>query len=353
MELIIALIIARFIVNGTVDVTSMVTGNQPPSKTYRDAKGENKEDGPLVRAIKAWWTDAIEDVDEYRKRRRLDSKEEKDAERARRKAERQKLIDEVNQRIEDEKARQEKDLPETPKVDDVPPVEETRRDEPDEVPAPEPFDWSEIDGPKPTAGDRPEPVAEIVDDPPAPVEEVSGTVEGQPETPAEAKAEIFEADIVEDQPEPVEGPNLRVVGGSRSADDEEWRAWGAKPRLYAVTDPETGPEAGETGGMDVTTTGKAVAAAEGGITAHINWTRSMADHQIQSISHVEIVGAAMYQGDNGPARLALIAQLQEGHRQMNEAYLRLNAILVADKQRIGDAYAATGNQAGGKPYVTN
>lgn len=94
-------------------------------------------------------------------------------------------------------------------------------------------------------------------------------------------------------------------------------------------------------------------AVEGGITQHINWTAAVADYQVRAASHVEMVGASMFKGDNGPARLALVAQIREQHRQLRELYLRLNEVLVNDKNLVGDAYAATGGQAGGKPYVTS
>jgi hypothetical protein len=338
MELVLALIIARWIVNGTVDVTSMITGNQPPSKTYRDAKGENKEDGPLIRAFKAWWADAIEDIDEAKNRRRLESKEEKEQERQRRKAERQALIDGMNEKINQERQRREEEENHRrrPEVGEVPPVDGVEVDEVDEVPP--------VDG----VGDLPEEQAPTAEPAPPVDEVVIGTVEpggAEAEQPEDKKV-IIDADIVEQEGT----PRLQILGGGR-AEDDEWSVYG-KPQIYAVPDMTEGqpvPEARPLKGMTMTE----VQAVEGGITSHIDWTAQMADAQTRASAHAEIVGATMFQGDNGPARLALIRRIQEAHQQMREMYLQVNAVLVNDKRLIGEAYAATGNQAGGKTYTTN
>jgi hypothetical protein len=354
--LFIALIAAYFIVNGAVDITSMITGNQPPSKSYRDAKGENKEDGPLTRAIKAWWADAIEDIDEAKKRRRLESKEEKAAERERRRAERQAWIDDMNQKIEAEKKRQEEEREgrrktwkwsKGEKAEELPPIVI------DEV----------VEEP---AAERP-PVEEVEVEEPPTVDETVGEID--PPASEEAGDPIFEADLVVDKtpkaidppaeeaeqidPGPPEGPEipgLEVIDGGRP-DSDEWSVYG-KPNLYAVQDVDTQRNAGigiEAGGTNMTT----VAAIEGGISAHIDWTAQMAEYQIRAAAHAEIVGATMFRGDNGPARVAMLRRLQEAHHMLREAYLEVNAVLVNDKRLIGDAYAATGNQAGGKNYTTS
>lgn len=412
MELIIALIVARFIVNGTIDITSMITGNQPPSKTYHDAKGDNAEDGPLTRAIKAWWADAIDDLDEKRKIKRLETKEEKEAERKRRKDERQRWIDEMNERIEDEKARQEeekraREKPWVPPEESPDPHDETEErpaeEKPEELP---PVEDEEVEDDTEESEERPQDRQEEL----PPVDErVDGTVDPeQPADPEDTEEEIFDADIVEDPPEGPEGPeipDLKVISGGREADDE-WSTYRTKPQLYAVREDGEGmtniipstngassprdPDGGRgqakveavrelvdknqtAGGTNVTTmyegkdqqgsatytsggsgsAGTSPAVIEGGISAHIKWTADMAAYQNRASSHVEIVGAEMFRSDNGPERLAKIAHIQELHRQLRMAYLDVSAILVHDKQLIGEAYAATRNQAGDKKYTTS
>lgn len=413
--LLIAMIVAYFVVNGAVDITSMITGNQPPSKTYRDAKGENKEDGPLIRTLKAWWADAIEDIDEAKKRKRLESKEEKERERQRRKDERQAWIDELNERTEDEKRKKERERRGRRKTwrwsRDEEAGEESDRSDPDDR------TWDSDDRPWEADEEIP-PVDESGEDsreelPPVDESE-NGTVdpdskEEKGRSDAEEPEEIFDADIVDDEPkaidpgeagpmdpgeaglmDPPDGPEipeLRVIEGDRP-DDEEWTVYG-RPNLYAVTreeEPEvveknrdgsaktpfqqraqgvtavvdaaisaaTGTpmqtQVNQAGGTTVTTQATTV---EGGISAHINWTQKMADYQVRAASHVEIVWASMFHGDNGPARLAKIRRIQELHRMLNQAYLDVNGILVSDRNTIGDAYAATGMQAGDKRYTTS
>ena len=380
---IIALILAKFCERGAIDVVSMITGNDPPSKKYREAKGDTAGEGPLGKFVKAWWADAIEDLDEKRRIKRMETKEEQDAARAHRKAERQRIIDAIDEKARaDEVEREERERgpaedipveeppdPEDAEADPIPPVEDTPEEESEEEKERQERwrrekerdaeeDRERHERWRKEAGER-RPWEET-----PPVEE---TVEGSvdPDQPKgggpEADTEIFDADIVEATPEIPSGPpgpdipEFKVIIGEvesgRPGGDTEWSAYGAKPQLYAVPNQEqsTGG-AGQTEGTDMT---NAEVAVEGGITQHINWTAAVAEYQVRASAHVEIVGASMFKGDNGPARLALVAQIREQHRQLREMYQRLNAVLVNDKNLVGDAYAATGGQAGGKPYVTS
>jgi hypothetical protein len=379
---IIALLVAKWCEKGAIDIVSMITGNQPPSKTYQDAKGTTKDDGPLGKFLKAWWADAIEDLDEKRRLARIESKEEQDKERARRKAERQRILDAIEEKAAADKAEREErkradDIPveESPDPADsdagdppveecpeeLPPVEddrqeEWRREQEEAADAEQKRqeEWRE------RAGDR-RPWDEV-----PPIEEkADGSVdpEESKEQGSKDDTKIFDADIVEPTPEIEAGspgpsgptiPELTVIPGQveqggQSTGGEEWSAYGSRPQLYAVPNQEPTGAAGGTKGTDMS----GEVAVEGGITQHINWTAAVADYQVRAAGHVEMVGAMMFQGDNGPERLALVAAIREQHRQLRELYMRLNQVLVNDKNLVGDAYAATGGQAGGKPYVTS
>jgi len=358
---IIALILAKFCEKGAIDITSMITGNQPPSKTYQAAKGATAEAGPLGKFVKAWWADAIEDLDEKRRVKRLETKEEQNEARARRKAERQRILDAIDEKAAaDEAERRER---KQGSAEDIP-VEEPPHPDDAEADSPPPIDDADQTIPD-TLPDEPE--TTVIDPPVSEQErqekwrERAGERKPWDETePAAEDETIVDAVIVEDEPEIVQGPEgpkipeFKVITGSTEepVNDTEWSPYRAKPELYAVPDQteESTGAAGQMGGTNMTSTQVAV---EGGITQHINWTAAMADYQIRASAHVEMVGASMFKGDNGPARLAMVANIQEMHRQMREAYLQLNAILVNDKNLVGDAYAATGGQAGGKPYVTS
>lgn len=325
--MIIALIVAKFCEKGAIDIVSMITGRQPPSMTVQRAKKGNTEDGPIAKALKAWYADAIEDLDEARRIKRMETKEERERARAERKAERQRIIDAAG----------------------TPPAEEPPHPDDSEADAPPPFD-------QPVPG----PVDPIIVD--QPVDETVPDRREAIEEPIDAVIVEPREVIVEEPPEAPEFPAFTVIRGDRPEDDDnEWRVYG-RPQLHAVPTQKEGPEvttmyegkdqhgtavynSGGTGGQAV--------AVEGGISTHIDWTAKMVDYHMRAMSHAEIVGASMYQGDNGPERLALIAQIQDGHRQMADAYQRVHDILVNDKIKIGDAYASTGNQAGNKVYVTD
>jgi hypothetical protein len=342
---IIALILAKFCEKGAIDIVSMATGNQPPSKTYQAAKGATAEAGPLGKFVKAWWADAIEDLDEKRRIKRMETKEEQERARAERKADRQRILDAIDEKARaDEAEREER---ERGPAEDIP-VEEPPHPDDAEADSPPPFDDPDRAAPDSLPlEDEPE---TTVIDPPVPEET----------EPAAEDETIVDAVIVEDEPETVQGPEgpkipeFKVITGSTEepVNDTEWSPYRAKPELYAVPD-QTEESTGAAGQMEGTNMTSTQVAVEGGITQHINWTAAMADYQIRASAHVEMVGASMFKGDNGPARLAMVASIQEMHRQMREAYLQLNAILVNDKNLVGDAYAATGGQAGGKPYVTS
>jgi hypothetical protein len=388
--MIIALIIAKFCEKGAIDITSMITGNQPPSKTFQAAKGTTAEAGPLGKFFKAWYADAIEDLDEKRRIKRLETKEEQDRARAERKADRQRILDAIDEKAKADKAEREEREP----ADDIP-VEEPPDPRDSEAGEPLPVDegpgekdrnfWGDDLPERNPWEERPE---QTIPDPPRgedPEDEPQATAEpDEPRQVQDLEEEIFDADLVEDKtpeiPQGPEGPKVpefKVIEGTveRPEDDAEWRPYSTGPQLYAVPDQE-----GETGMVETDSHGyaktpfqkragtvTAMAAAtmgangmttqavaiEGGITQHIGWTAAVADYQVQAANHVEMVAAMMFQGENGPARLALVARIQEGHRILREMYLQLNAALVNDKNLVGDAYAATGGQAGGKPYVTN
>lgn len=389
--LLIALIVAFWVQRGAVDITSMITGNPPPSKTYRDARGDSAEDGPLVRTLKGWWADAIEDIDEVKRRRRLDTKEEKERERARRKAERQRVIREAEERerrINEPKA----EAPPAPEREAVVTEPDPNSARPFD-PLDPPFGEGVLEPEETVGGTEPEPASSEVPERDGTEREViversreavgstptrqPPTIEGiiEPEHatgPDGTETEIFEVDVVEDESRPElnepeepfgpvgpEIPALRIIQGGEQADDTEWSAY--KPQLYAVQDQGNGDKemtvvhgSDQQGGMTYTSAGQASSAnVEGGITTHINWTQDVADYQLRAAGHVEIVWASMFQGENGPERLAKINRIQEMHRQLREMYLELNGTLTADKNTVGDAYAATRNQAGGKAYTTS
>lgn len=391
--LLIALIVAFWIQRGAVDITSMITGNQPPSKTYRKATGDTAEDGPLGKFVKAWWADALEDADERRRYARTKKKEgeqearaRQEQERAKRKAERQKVLD----RIEEEARRAEKDRasqhkPESIPVPEPPAPEEADRTIPDipdleDEPGVDPF---HVDLPF-TIDEDAEPAPPVdMEKPPQPQE--AGPPE-MPGFPAGPKGPVL--------------PELTIIaGGKTPADDEEWRPYG-RPPLYAVTDKEEGemtalkdliPGGGGDGtdesakamqgnvdavnrvqgqnddhknttvqaygtntgaGASMTSNGQngQSAAVEGGLSTHILWTEETAKYQNQAKTYVEIVGAQMQQGDNGPERLARIARIMEMHNALHREYMALNGDLRQD-MNVAEAYRAGNNQAGSKQYV--
>jgi hypothetical protein len=354
---IIALIIAKFCEKGAIDITSMITGNQPPSKTFQAAKGTTAEAGPLGKFFKAWYADAIEDLDEKRRIKRMATKEEQGRARAERKADRQRILDAIDEKTKaDEEEREEREP-----ADDIP-VEEPPDPRDSEAGEPLPVDDEEPWGGWPKEPWEEGPDQTIPDPLPweLPKEEPQATVE--PDEPGQAQdpeEEIFDANLVEggpgsagatdpQGPQGPEIPKLKSVQAGGSDGKDEWSPYWAKPELYAVPDQEK-----EEGTMsNGTTVSTAVVAAEGGISTHIRWADNMIAYLGNCISHVEIVGASMYQGGNGPERLALIAEIQERNRHLALSYKVLRDTLIRDRNLIADAYAATNNQAGDRDYAT-
>jgi hypothetical protein len=380
--LIIALVLAFWIQRGAVDITSMVTGNPPPSKAYRAAKGDTDEEGPLGRFVKAWWADALEDLDERRRYKVVKKKEgrekaraDREREQARREAERKKVLDRIEE--ESRRAGEERAAREDPKpipVEEPPAPGEADRTAPDAPIPAGPVPW--IPAGEPHIGD-PIPVPEGSEPDPEPVIGDS------------------DPDPVIEGPEPDSGPIgpdlVLIAGGSSPVDETEWKSYGEQPKLYAVTDKESGEEmaqatqapgfdaagranvAGvvreinEGAGMTTMYEGKdqqgsstytsagqgsggGSGSVEGGLSTHINWTQQTAEYQTRAAGHVEIVGAQMLQGDNGPERLARIARIQDMHRALKAEYDALNLDLRSDL-KVTEAYQAGGNQAGNKVYV--
>lgn len=340
--LIIAMVLAKFFERGAIDVVSMVTKQPPPSRTYQEAKGGAKGDGPLKRFFSSWWEDAIGDADEFRRTRRMDSKE-KAAEKAKRKKEREETVNDAKPEIPVEPA---------PRPEDYTPDEPTPKPAPDLPPVdrPEAPDAKPWDPPWP--GPEPKHRPETVDLPPVlEDEELTEKINKERTGPA-----------VDDTPTPadtealIDGPAGPLMEDfttpkieTEPVDDTEWTPLIPKePHLKVVVDNTRGTDMTQTTGS---TQGQT--ATEGGIGTHIRWTAATADWQSKAIVAVENVKSQMAGADNGPEVLALAALIEDAHNVLKAHYQHLNALLVAHKTTVGDAYAATGNQAGSKDYVTS
>lgn len=360
--LIIALIIAKFCERGAIDIVSMATGRQPPSATYRAAKATSpSEDGPLVRTIKSWWADAMEDVDEARRIRRMDTKEKRDQARADRKAERQRVLDEIEEAKtkarKTEEKRKKGPAPDEVPTEELPEVEEYAPDGEGSRQSEEPPQ----DRPEHTGGpDRTEGPESATEDTVADIPPITDETEKPTYTPDDREVPeavdpwfpVETAENTEWRPMfPPEGEGAKIIPMFKEKTEELEPADaavlnGKVVTADAMTFDENGPAVLDLKGTEQMTTNSA---PEGGLGQHQRWTVSMSDWERKAIPQVEMVGAAMRAGKVGPEYLAVVAEIQDLHRIQAEKYAFLYKKLLTMNE-IKEKYQANPD-AGDKDYV--